>query len=389
MIKLGIKKGDKVVIIGGGFAGLQLARTLSKGDLKVILVDKQNHHQFQPLFYQVATGRLEPSSISFPFRKIFQKSKVVDFRMADIVKINPKEKKLMTTYDRSISYDHLIIATGCKTNFFGNNEMSENTFSMKTTQESINIRNKILFSFEKEIFARVEDKQAFMNIVIVGAGPTGVELSGAFAELKRNVLPKDYHNIDFSKFNIILLEGSKNTLNNMSEESRIASKTYLEEMGVIVKTETLIKSYDGNVAVLNNGETIPTKNVIWAAGVTGNIIEGLEEQDVFKNRYIVDRYNKLKRFDNIYALGDVAYMETPDYPHGHPQVANVAINQAKTLGKNILKSMKNDNFEPVEYEYNDMGMMATIGKNKAVVELPFFKFKGLIAWYVWMFLHLM
>jgi len=389
MSKLGIKKGDKVVIIGGGFAGLQLARTLSKGDLKVILVDKQNHHQFQPLFYQVATGRLEPSSISFPFRKIFQKSKVVDFRMADIVKINPKEKKLMTTYDRSISYDHLIIATGCKTNFFGNNEMSENTFSMKTTQESINIRNKILFSFEKEIFARVEDKQAFMNIVIVGAGPTGVELSGAFAELKRNVLPKDYHNIDFSKFNIILLEGSKNTLNNMSEESRIASKTYLEEMGVIVKTETLIKSYDGNVAVLNNGETIPTKNVIWAAGVTGNIIEGLEEQDVLKNRYIVDRYNKLKRFDNIYALGDVAYMETPDYPHGHPQVANVAINQAKTLGKNILKSMKNDNFEPVEYEYNDMGMMATIGKNKAVVELPFFKFKGLIAWYVWMFLHLM
>ncbi|MFA6580789.1 MAG: NAD(P)/FAD-dependent oxidoreductase [Paludibacter sp.] len=389
MSKLGIKKGDKVVIIGGGFAGLQLARTLSKGDLKVILVDKQNHHQFQPLFYQVATGRLEPSSISFPFRKIFQKSKVVDFRMADIVKINPKEKKLMTTYDRSISYDHLIIATGCKTNFFGNNEMSENTFSMKTTQESINIRNKILFSFEKEIFARVEDKQAFMNIVIVGAGPTGVELSGAFAELKRNVLPKDYHNIDFSKFNIILLEGSKNTLNNMSEESRIASKTYLEEMGVIVKTETLIKSYDGNVALLNNGETIPTKNVIWAAGVTGNIIEGLEEQDVLKNRYIVDRYNKLKRFDNIYALGDVAYMETPDYPHGHPQVANVAINQAKTLGKNILKSMKNDNFEPVEYEYNDMGMMATIGKNKAVVELPFFKFKGLIAWYVWMFLHLM
>ncbi|MDD5184143.1 MAG: NAD(P)/FAD-dependent oxidoreductase, partial [Paludibacter sp.] len=336
MSKLGIKKGDKVVIIGGGFAGLQLARTLSKGDLKVILVDKQNHHQFQPLFYQVATGRLEPSSISFPFRKIFQKSKVVDFRMADIVKINPKEKKLMTTYDRSISYDHLIIATGCKTNFFGNNEMSENTFSMKTTQESINIRNKILFSFEKEIFARVEDKQAFMNIVIVGAGPTGVELSGAFAELKRNVLPKDYHNIDFSKFNIILLEGSKNTLNNMSEESRIASKTYLEEMGVIVKTETLIKSYDGNVAVLNNGETIPTKNVIWAAGVTGNIIEGLEEQDVLKNRYIVDRNNKLKRFDNIYALGDVAYMETPDYPHGHPQVANVAINQAKTLGKNIL-----------------------------------------------------
>lgn len=389
MSKLGIKKGDKVVIIGGGFAGLQLARTLSKGDLKVILVDKQNHHQFQPLFYQVATGRLEPSSISFPFRKIFQQSKVVDFRMADIVKINPMEKKLMTTYDRSITYDHLIIATGCKTNFFGNKAMSENAFSMKTTQESIDIRNKILFSLEKEIFARPEDKQAFMNIVIVGAGPTGVELSGAFAELKKNVLPKDYHNIDFSKFNIILLEGSKNTLNNMSDVSRIASKKYLEELGVIVKTETLIESYDGNIAILNNGETIPTKNVIWAAGVTGNIIEGLDPKDIFKNRYIVDRYNKLNAFDNIYALGDVAYMVTPNYPNGHPQVANVAINQAKTLGKNILNSLKVKDLEMIEYEYIDYGMMATIGKNKAVVELPFLKFKGIFAWYVWMFLHLM
>jgi NADH dehydrogenase len=389
MSNLGIKKGDKVVIIGGGFAGLQLAKTLMKADLKVILVDKQNHHQFQPLFYQVASGRLEPSSISFPFRKIFQKSKNVDFRMADITKIYPNEKIIMTAYDRSITYDHLIIATGCKTNFFGNKEMSENAFSMKTTQESIDIRNKILFSFEKEIFARPEDKQAWMNIVIVGGGPTGVELSGAFAELKKDVLPKDYHNIDFSKFNIILLEGSKYTLNNMSEESRIASRKYLEKMTVIVKTETLLVSYDGNEAVLNTGERIPTKNVIWAAGVIGNVIDGLEPEDVFKNRYIVDRYNKLKRFDNIYALGDVAYMETPKYPQGHPQVANVAINQAKTLGQNIVKSLKSKSYKLQEYEYNDLGMMATIGKHKAVVELPFVKFRGPLAWYVWMFLHLM
>jgi len=389
MSNLGINKGDKVVIVGGGFAGLQLARTLMKADLRVILVDKQNHHQFQPLFYQVASGRLEPSSISFPFRKIFQKSKNVDFRMADITKIYPNEKRIMTAYDRSITYDHLIIATGCKTNFFGNKEMSENAFSMKTTQESIDIRNKILFSFEKEIFARPEEKQAWMNIVIVGGGPTGVELSGAFAELKKDVLPKDYHNIDFSKFNIILLEGSKYTLNNMSEESRIASRKYLEQMSVIVKTETLLVSYDGNEAVLNTGERIPTKNVIWAAGVTGNVIDGLEPEDVFKNRYIVDRYNKLKRFDNIYALGDVAYMETPKYPQGHPQVANVAINQAKILGQNIVKSLKSNNYKLQEYEYHDLGMMATIGKHKAVVELPFVKFRGPLAWYVWMFLHLM
>ena len=389
MNHFGIKKGDKIVIIGGGFGGLQLAKTLRKADVKVILVDKQNHHQFQPLFYQVASGRLEPSSISFPFRKVFQDSKNVDFRMADIVSIDPNEQKIMTSYNRTITYDHLVIASGCRTNFFGNQQMSENAFSMKTTQDAIEIRNKMLFSFEKEIFARPEEKQAWMNIIIVGAGPTGVELSGAFAELKKDVLPKDYHNIDFSKFNIILLEGSKNTLNNMSEESKISSRKYLEEMSVIVKTETLLESYDGNEAVLSTGERIPSKNVIWAAGVKGNIIKGLYDQDILRNRYIVDRFNKLKSFKNIYALGDVAYMQTPKYPNGHPQVANVAINQAKNLGRNILKTMKKDNYKPVEYEYHDLGMMATIGKHKAVVEFPFIKFKGPIAWYVWMFLHLM
>ena len=385
----GFKKGDRVVIIGGGFAGLQLAKTLRKSELKVVLVDKQNHHQFQPLFYQVASGRLEPSSISFPFRKIFQNNKNIDFRMADIIKIIPEENKLMTAYDRTVSYDHLIIATGCKTNFFGNKEMSEHAFSMKTTQESIEIRNKILFSFEKEIFARPEDKQAWMNIIIVGGGPTGVELSGAFAELKNNVLPKDYHNIDFSKFNIILLESSKSTLNNISDVSKEASNKYLKDLGVIVRTETLLTSYDGNIATLNTGEKIPTKNVIWAAGVTGNIIDGLKQDDIVRNRYIVDRFNKLKSFDNIYALGDIAYMETPKYPNGHPQVANVAINQGKNLGKNILRVLKNKENKLKEYEYNDLGMMATVGKHKAVVEFPFLKFKGPLAWYVWMFLHLM
>lgn len=384
-----IKKGDKVVIMGGGFAGLQLAKTLRKADLKVLLVDKQNHHQFQPLFYQVASGRLEPSSISFPFRKIFQKNKNIDFRMTDIRRIIPEENKLVTSYDRTITYDHLVIATGCKTNFFGNEEIKKNSFSMKTTQDSIDIRNKILFSFEKEIFARPEDKQAWMNIIIVGAGPTGVELSGAFAELKNDVFPKDYHNVDFSKFNIILVEGSKNTLNNMGESSRTASREYLEKLGVIVKTETILKSFDGKVAILSNGEEIPSKNVIWAAGVTGNVIEGLDQAQLVHNRYVVDRLNKLENYDNIYAIGDVAYMETPLYPKAHPQVANVAINQAKNLGKNILSMLKDENATLNPYEYKDLGMMATIGKHKAVVELPFLRFKGPLAWYVWMFLHLM
>ncbi len=385
----GIKKGERVVIIGGGFAGLQMAKSLNKADVEVVLVDKQNHHQFQPLFYQVASARLEPSSISFPFRKIFQNSKNIDFRMADIKKIIPEENKLMTAYDRTISYDHLIIATGCSTNFFGNKQISEHAFPMKTTQEAIDIRNKILFSFEKEIFARPDEKQALMNIVIVGGGPTGVELSGAFAELKKNVFSKDYHNIDLTKFNIILLEGSANTLNNMSGQSQKATREYLENMGVIVKTNTILSSYNGKVAVLNTGEEIPTKNVIWAAGVSGNIIEGLKPQDVVRNRYKVDRFNKLVSYDNIYVLGDVAYMETPKYPNAHPQVANVAINQAKNLGKNIVNSLKNSDYKLKEYEYNDLGMMATVGKHKAVVELPFYKFKGPLAWYVWMFLHLM
>jgi len=385
----GIKKGDRIVIIGGGFGGLQLAKTLRNSGVNVVLVDKQNHHQFQPLFYQVASGRLEPSSISFPFRKIFQKNKNIDFRMTDIRRIIPEENKLVTSYDRTITYDHLVIATGCKTNFFGNEEIKNNSFSMKTTQDSIDIRNKILFSFEKEIFARPEDKQAWMNIIIVGAGPTGVELSGAFAELKNDVFPKDYHNVDFSKFNILLVEGSKNTLNNMGESSRTASREYLEKLGVIVKTETILNSYDGKVAVLSNGEEIPSKNVIWAAGVTGNVIEGLDKAQLVHNRYVVDRLNKLENYDNIYAIGDVAYMETPLYPKAHPQVANVAINQGKNLGKNILSMLKDEHATLNPYEYKDLGMMATIGKHKAVVELPHLRFKGPLAWYVWMFLHLM
>ncbi len=388
MSRMNFKSGDKIVIVGGGFAGLQLAKSLRKLDLNVLLVDKQNHHQFQPLFYQVASGRLEPSSISFPFRKIFQKYRNVDFRMAEIVKILPEENKLLTAYDRTISYDHLILATGCRTNFFGNAEMSDNAFSMKTTQESIDIRNKVLFSFEKEIFAPDNEKQAWMNIVIVGAGPTGVELSGAFAELKNNVFTKDYPNIDLNKLNIILVEGSENTLNNMSEISRTTSARYLKELGVTIKTKLFIKSYDGSVAELSNGETIPTKNLIWAAGVTGNIIDGIQSEIIVRNRYKVDRNNKILGFDNIYALGDIALMETDKYPNGHPQVANVAINQAKNLAKNIRNSLSGNN-NPINYEYLDLGMMATVGKHKAVVEFPFIKFQGALAWYVWMFLHLM
>lgn len=386
MKKININKGEKIVIVGGGFAGLQLAKTLRNKDVKVLLVDKQNHHQFQPLLYQIASARLEPASISFPFRKVFQSYSNIDFRMADVEKIYPVQKKILTSCGQ-ITYDHLVIATGCKTNYFGNVQMSENALSMKTTQEAIKIRNRVLVSFEQEIFASEAEKEALNNIIIVGAGPTGVELSGAFAELKKDVLPKDYPSLDFTKLNIILIEGSKYTLSNMSDDAKKDSRKYLEELGVDVRTETIVNSYDGNVAILSTGEKIPTKNLIWAAGVIGNVIEGLPQEDVIRNRYKVNRYNKLVNFENIYALGDVAYMETEKYPKSHPQLANVAINQAKNLGKNIIRSLENKPLK--EYEYNDLGIMATIGKHKAVVDLPFFKFSGVIAWYIWMFLHLM
>lgn len=376
----------KIILIGGGFAGLHLAKQLSNTDFDIFLIDKQNHHQFQPLYYQVASARLEPSNISFPFRKIFQKTKNIQIRLAEVINIVAESNKIETTIG-DFKYDYLVIASGCKTNFFGNERISEHALSMKTTEEAIEIRNNILLNFEKLISAKEGEKESLLNIVLVGAGPTGVELAGAFSEMKKDILPRDYPQMNFSKLNIILLEGSKNTLNNMSEESKIASRKYLEELGVIVKTETFVTNYDGKTATLNTGETILTNNLIWAAGVTGNIIKGVNPENVIRNRYKVDRYNKILGTQNIYAIGDIAYMETPKYPNGHPQVANVAINQGKNLASNFLNLLKGKSLK--EYEYKDLGSMATVGKYRAVVDLPFIKFQGFFAWYVWMFLHLM
>ena len=380
-------KRKRIIIIGGGFGGLRLARKLKKSGYSILLFDKQNHHQFQPLFYQVASSRLEPSTISFPFRKIFQKFKNLEYHLAEVTSINPEKNEINTSIG-NFSYDFLVIATGCKTNYFGNEEIMKKSLPMKTTSEAINIRNRILLDFEKVISITGTERESLLNLVIVGAGATGVELAGAFAEMKNITLPKDYPNYDFSDLKIILLEGSAHTLNNMSDSSRAASYKYLKELGVNVITNVFVTGYDGKVVRLNNNEEIKSRNVIWAAGVTGNLIDGIDKGAITKsNRYIVDRFNLISGTRNIYAIGDIAYMETPRYPKGHPQVANVAITQGRNLANNLVALEKG--MPAREYVYKDKGSMATIGKRRAVVDLPFIKFKGYFAWFVWMFLHLM
>ena len=376
---------EKIVIIGGGFAGLQLAKSLNNKRKKVMVIDRVNHHMFQPLFYQVACGRIEPSNISFPFRKIFQRSRNIQFRLTEVQQIIPDQNKIVTE-EAEFTYDRLIIATGCKTNFFGNAKMEHLTFGMKNTQEAIAIRNHVLLTFEKLIIERKRSDDGNWNIVIVGSGPTGVELAGAFSEMKKDILPRDYPHMNFEDLKIILISSTEMPLGVMSEEAQVMSDKYLKELGVDFLRGEMVTDYDGDRVYMKSGKSIPSNNVIWAAGVTGNIVDGLDREIIIRNRFKTDRFNRVKGYKNIFAIGDIAYMETPKYPDGHPQVANVAINQGKLLAKNFLKKSQKD---WQEYEYVDQGSMATIGKYRAVVDLPKFKFQGLFAWYFWMFLHLM
>lgn len=377
----------KIIIIGAGFAGLRLSQDLENTNYEVLLLDKNNYHQFQPLMYQVATARLEPASISFPLRKVFQHSKNVRIRIADVLSIDTNNQVVNTSIS-NFEYDYLVIAFGCTTNYFGNKTIEKFAFPMKSVPEAIQLRNRILQTFEDVLMANSEQIDSLMNFVIVGGGPTGVELAGALVEMKKNVLPKDYPDKDFSKLTIYLLEGSEFVLSPMSDNSRKMSRIYLEELGVIVKTKTIVTNYDGDNVILQNGEIIKAKNVIWAAGITGNMLEGLPKEAITKgNRIIVDRFNGIEKINNVYAIGDIAFMTTPKYPNGHPQVASVAIEQAKVLAKNLKYKLVNK--LPKEYEYHDKGAMATIGKRKAVVDLPSFSFHGRLAWLTWMFIHLM
>jgi len=382
-----MKTNKRIIIVGAGFAGLTLAEELENTDYEIYLIDKHNYHQFQPLMYQVATARLEPSSISFPLRKVFQGSKNVKIRIADVVGVDPENKILKTSID-DFSYDYLVFAFGCKTNYFGNKNLEKLAFPMKSVPEAIQLRNRILETFEDAVSTKTDDLQYLLNFVIVGGGPTGVELAGALAEMKKNVLPKDYPDKDFSKLTIYLLEGSPYVLNPMSDESRKVSRKYLEQLGVIVMTDTIVENYDGHTVHLKGGESIDAKNVIWAAGVVGNTVEGMPEASITRgSRFITNRFSEVQGVDSIFAIGDIAYMTTPKYLNGHPQVASVANEHAAVLAKNFKLMLKNKPRK--EFEYHDKGSMATVGKRKAVVDLPSFSFQGRLAWFTWMFVHLM
>jgi NADH dehydrogenase len=382
----------KVVIVGGGFGGLRLARKLNnKPGFEVILIDKVNYHQFQPLLYQVATAGLDASNISFPLRKVFHKSKNVRIRLAELKEIIPVQNKIITS-NEEISYDVLVLATGTETNFFGNQQLIDNAFPMKSTVEALQLRHKLIRNFEDALLVKdAGELQRLMNIVVVGGGPTGVELSGTLAEMKQFVLPKDYPELDFSKMNIYLVEGGPKTLGNMSEKSAADSLKYLNRLGVKVLTNTVVNNFDGNNVQLKDGSSIPAKTVIWAAGVTGALPPGFDKTLVAKgNRLIVDGQARLKGSNNIYIIGDLAYMETAKYPHGHPQLASVAIQQGTFVAEN-LKRMERNATPLYEFQYRDKGTMATVGRNLAVVDIPKPKlhFSGFIAWIIWMSLHLM
>ncbi len=375
---------QRIIIIGAGFAGLKLARKLAKSNYQVVVIDKRNFHQFQPLFYQVATSGLEPSNISFPIRKVFQNHKNLHFRNTELLSVDPSNKRITTTAG-ILQYDKLIIATGVGTNYFGNKNIEKFGISMKTTAEAINLRNRILESFEAAILTNDRKEQSkLLSIVVVGGGPTGVELSGAIAEIKNYVLQKDYPELDFSRMKIRLYEASPKLLNVMSEKASESALHFLEKLGVEVHLSTKIADYDGENMYMEDGTSFKVQNLVWTAGVGGRKIDGIPDSSYQRgNRIKVSRLNEIQDISDIYAIGDIAYMETEKYKFGHPQVAQVAIQQATQLAKNII----NNTEKP--FEYKDKGSMATVGRNMAVVDLPRFSFSGSLAWFLWLIVHLM
>lgn len=377
----------RVVIIGGGFGGLKLAKALSKAEVQVVLFDRNNYHTFQPLLYQVATAGLEPDSIAYPLRKIFKRQRDFYFRMAEVTKVLP-ESKLLQTNIGEIQYDELIIATGSKTNFFGLGNVQKYAMPLKTVAQALNLRSLILQHFETALIeSDLEVRESNMNFVIVGGGPTGVELAGALGELKKHVLPNDYPELDVRRMQIHLIEAGPALLGGMDEVSSKKSLDYLKKLGVNVWLNTLVTDYDGNQVSTNIDKTILAKNFIWSAGVEGNLVDGFVESSISKaNRLNVNSFNQVVGFEDIYAVGDVAQMQSEDYPRGHPMVAQVAIQQGYNVAENLKRRLKGKEMKP--FVYNDKGSMATVGRNKAVVEIGKFKSQGAFAWFTWMFVHL-
>ncbi|NMH86295.1 NAD(P)/FAD-dependent oxidoreductase [Flavivirga algicola] len=379
----------RVVIIGGGFAGINFARKIANKHIQVVLIDKRNYHTFQPLLYQVSSAGLEPDSIAYPLRKILKNHKNTFFRLAEVESINSEKNELMTSIG-NISYDYLVIATGTKTNYFGNKSIETYGMPMKKVPQALNIRSLILQNFEQAAITHdKEARKALLNFVIVGGGPTGVELAGAIAELKNHILPRDYRDLIPEDMQIYLLEGSPRVLPTMSEHASKKASKFLSKLGVLVHCDTFVKNYDGKRVTTNSNLELQSETLIWAAGVTGNPVEGLQADVLVDraNRYKVNEYNQVEGYDNIFALGDISLMQTDDYPNGHPQVAQPAIQQGELLGKNLVKLISGKPMK--KFKYRDKGSMATVGRNKAVVDLKRFRFAGFFAWFVWMFVHLM
>ncbi len=380
-------KKKRIVIVGGGFAGLKILRKLSGKGFQIVLLDKNNYHQFQPLLYQVSTAGLEPTAISFPLRKILQNEKNIHFRITGLKEINDHNNEIITDIGK-LSYDYLILAMGTTTNFFGQKNIEKYSLAMKTAADSILIRNTILKNFELSLLETEEDKiNSFINIVIVGGGPTGVELAGALAEMKKYIFPKDYPELDLNNMRIIIYEASPKLLSGMSSFSSKHALKYLKSLGVEVYLNTRVDDYDGNLLSVSDESTVSTKTVIWAAGVKSERITGIAEE-LFApgNRINVNRHNKVPNTSNIFVVGDQCIMKTQKYPNGHPQVAQTAIQQARLLAKNILRIESGN--KPTDFEYVDKGSMATIGRNLAVADLPFGKFRGFTAWILWSIVHL-
>jgi NADH dehydrogenase, FAD-containing subunit len=378
----------RIVILGGGFAGIALAKKLKNKPVQVVLLDKHNYHTFQPLLYQVATGGLEAGSIAYPIRKVVHEYKNFYFRLCHVNEINTKSNKVIADIGE-LQYDYLVIATGSKTNYFGNKEIERNSIAMKTIPQSLNIRSLILENFEQALLTDdVNERNALINFVLVGGGPTGVELAGALAEMKNAILQKDYPDLDISKMQINLVQSGDRILNTMSEKSSEAAEKYLKKLGVNVLKNMRVTSYDGRTIATNTGVSFETATLIWTAGVQGAIVNGLPVSSLVEKveRIKVNEYNQVAGYSTIFAVGDIAMMASEEYPQGHPMMAQPALQQGKLLGENIIRLIQKEEMKP--FNYNDKGSMATIGRNKAVVDLPHYHFHGVFAWFVWMFVHL-